>query len=63
MARTVEDFLSRRRRVLLLDAKKSLEIVPEVARLMADAMQKDAAWIQNQIADYRKLANGYILSS
>ncbi|MGH7455740.1 MAG: glycerol-3-phosphate dehydrogenase/oxidase, partial [bacterium] len=35
MARTVEDVLSRRTRALLLDAKASVEIAPQVAALMA----------------------------
>ena len=61
MARTVEDFLSRRRRLLLLDAKESLRIAPEVARLMAAEIKKDSAWIQNQVDDYKTLARGYML--
>ncbi len=63
MARTVEDFLSRRRRLLLLDAKKSIKIAPEVARLMAGEMKKDELWVQHQVADFRELAQNYILSS
>lgn len=61
MARTVEDVLSRRTRALLLDAKESIRICPEVARLMAEAMGKDEAWIENEITQYTKLAQQYIL--
>lgn len=63
MARTVEDFLARRRRLLLLDAQKSVQIAPVVARLMAKEMEKDDQWIQHQVDDYRELARGYILSA
>lgn len=61
MARTVEDFLSRRRRLLLLDAAKSVEIASEVARLMAEVLQKNADWIQHQVAAYRQLAGRYFV--
>jgi len=61
MARTVEDFLSRRRRLLLLDASKSMAISEKVGRIMASKLGKDADWITNQTAAYRELADGYIL--
>jgi glycerol-3-phosphate dehydrogenase len=62
MARTVEDFLSRRTRALLLDAKASMEMAPQVARLMAKELNKDDAWIEKQIGDYRKLAREYLIN-
>jgi glycerol-3-phosphate dehydrogenase len=61
MARTVEDFLARRVRALFLDAKASIEIAPEVAKLMAKELHKDSVWIKNQIEEYTQLAKGYIL--
>ncbi len=61
MARTVEDFLSRRTRALLLDARASADMAPEVARLMADKLDKDEAWQQEQVKQYQELVNGYIL--
>ena len=61
MARTVEDFLSRRTRALLLDARASADMAPEVARLMADKLDKDEAWQQDQVAQYLDLVDGYIL--
>lgn len=63
MARTVEDFLARRTRALLLDAKASVEMAPEVARLMAEVLNKDAEWQKNQIEAYREIARNYILDS
>ncbi len=61
MARTVEDVLSRRTRALLLDARESIRICPEVAIIMADAMGKDEAWIDKQVAEYTRLARQYVL--
>ncbi|WPP49703.1 glycerol-3-phosphate dehydrogenase/oxidase [Catalinimonas niigatensis] len=61
MARTVEDFLSRRTRALLLNARASIEMAPEVARLLARELGKNEDWEQKQIAEYQALANEYIL--
>lgn len=61
MARTVEDVLSRRTRALLLDAKESIRICPEVARIMADVLGKDEAWVKHEVETYTKLAQQYIL--
>lgn len=62
MARTVEDFLSRRIRILLLDARSSIEMAPKVADIMAHELKRGQKWKQAQVADYQELANGYILS-
>jgi glycerol-3-phosphate dehydrogenase len=62
MAMTVEDILSRRTRALLLDAKASVEMAPEVARLMAEEMGRDKAWQERQVDEYRKLSESYILT-
>ncbi len=61
MARTVEDMLSRRTRALLLDARESLRIAPEVAAIMAPLLGKNNDWIQQQLTQYRALASNYIL--
>lgn len=61
MARTVEDFLSRRVRALLLDARASIEMAPQVAKLMAKELNRDDAWITAQIEIYQKQAKGYLL--
>ena len=41
MARTVEDILARRVRVLFLDAKAAIEIAPKVAEILAKELTKD----------------------
>ncbi|HEY0354743.1 MAG TPA: glycerol-3-phosphate dehydrogenase/oxidase [Flavisolibacter sp.] len=61
MARTVEDVLSRRTRALLLNARESIRICPEVARIMAKALGKDEQWIANEVDQYTQLAQQYIL--
>ncbi|MEX0646923.1 MAG: glycerol-3-phosphate dehydrogenase/oxidase [Balneolaceae bacterium] len=61
MAMTVEDVLSRRTRALLLDARASVEMAPDVARLMATEMGLDESWQEKQVSDYEKLASSYIL--
>lgn len=61
MAMTVEDFLSRRTRALLLDARASVEMAPEVAALMAKEMGKKEVWVKNQLQQYSMIAKNYIL--
>ena len=61
MARTVEDFLARRVRALLLDARASVKMAPVVARLMAEELGRDPAWADAQIKEFTRLARGYLL--
>ncbi len=60
MARRVEDVLSRRSRCLLLDAATAQAIAPEVARLMADELSRDAGWISAETAAFSRLADTYL---
>jgi glycerol-3-phosphate dehydrogenase len=60
MARTVEDFLSRRTRALVLDARASMEMAPQVAELMAQELGGNKTWKDNQVSAYKKLARGYL---
>lgn len=59
MARTIEDFLSRRTRSLLLDAKLAVKVAPLVASLMAKELGKDKAWEKAQVASFTSLAQNY----
>ncbi len=61
MARTVEDILARRLRLLFLDAKAAIECSKKVSVLLAKELNKDAVWEQNQIAEFKKTAEGYLL--
>ncbi len=60
MCMTVEDFLSRRSRLLLLNARAAMEAAPETARLMAAELDKDEAWIQEQINNFNSIAGNYL---
>ena len=62
MARRVEDVLARRTRALLLDARASNEAAPLVARLLAEELGRDEAWVASEVTAYRKLAEGYLLT-
>ena len=60
MARTVEDVLARRLRVLFLNARIAIEMAPEVATLMAAELQKDYSWQEAQVKAFSKLAQPYL---
>lgn len=60
MAITVEDFLSRRTRCQLLDARESLRMAPGVAKIMAEETGKDEHWISHQINSYEEVTRSYI---
>ncbi|MEZ6079271.1 MAG: glycerol-3-phosphate dehydrogenase/oxidase [Pirellulaceae bacterium] len=59
MARSVEDVLSRRLR-LLLDARASMAAAPAVAQLMQQLLQKDEAWRSSQLDAFCDLAQQYL---
>jgi glycerol-3-phosphate dehydrogenase len=61
MARNLDDVLARRVRALFLDARASIEMAPEVARLVAAELGYDDKWVKNQIEEYTSLAKEYIL--
>lgn len=61
MARTVEDVLARRLRVLFLDAKAAIEMAPEVASLVAHELGHDDIWCQDQVKSFTALAGNYLL--
>jgi glycerol-3-phosphate dehydrogenase len=62
MVRTIEDFLSRRTRALVLDARASMEMAPKVAELMTQELVRDESWKNQQISTYKNLAKGYLLT-
>lgn len=61
MARNIEDVLSRRFRVLLLDAKAAMRMAPQVASILKKELGKDDEWEQNQIKEFMALASGYLI--
>jgi glycerol-3-phosphate dehydrogenase len=61
MARTVEDVLARRIRVLFMDARLANKLAPKVAELMMKELDLDEIWKQNQVKAFSELAEGYVL--
>jgi glycerol-3-phosphate dehydrogenase len=61
MARTVEDFLARRVRVLFLDARAAIDMAETVAKLMQQEFGKDDSWAKEQTESFIELANRYLL--
>ena len=60
MCMTVEDFLSRRTRQLLLDARVAMNKAPLVAAALAGVLHTDEAWIQEQLNNFKKIATHYL---
>ena len=61
MARTVEDILARRVRVLFLNARLAIQMASAVAELMAGQLNKDMEWQRQQIEAFNTVAEKYIL--
>ncbi len=60
MAMTVEDVLSRRVRLLFVDAREAIAAAPKVAAMMARELGHDQAWVDTQVKDFTDLAKTYI---
>jgi glycerol-3-phosphate dehydrogenase len=61
MARTIEDVLARRVRLLFLDARAAIDSCEKVGVLLSKELGHDETWKQNQIAQFKTLANGFLL--
>jgi len=59
-ALAVEDVLARRSRALFLDADAACAVAPDVARILADELGRDADWLGAQISDFAALAAAYL---
>jgi glycerol-3-phosphate dehydrogenase len=60
MAETVEDILSRRLRILFIDAQAAKDMAPRVASLLSKELSADEHWEADQIKTFNKLADGYL---
>jgi len=47
---------------LFLDARASMEAAPHVAKLMASTLERGHNWEAQQLAAFRKLAQGYLIT-
>lgn len=59
-AQTVYDVLAHRTRALILDARASMDIAPEVARIMATELGYGSTWEQAQVQAFRRTARGFL---
>jgi glycerol-3-phosphate dehydrogenase len=62
MARTIDDILARRVRLLFLDAPAAIASSEKVAKLLAKELGYDETWIKKQISEFKILANGFLLT-
>jgi len=60
MARTPEDVLARRMRILFLDALAAIEAAPRVTELIAEELNYDEEWKAVQLARFVTLAKQYL---
>ena len=63
MARTVEDVLARRLRLLFLDAEAAIAAAPHVAELLAAELGRDDSWQRDQVEQFREVAQNYRINS
>lgn len=63
MARTLEDVLARRLRILFLNVQAALEIAPMVAKIMAGEMNYSEKWITEQLQKFEELAKNFTINS
>jgi glycerol-3-phosphate dehydrogenase len=63
MARTVEDVLARRLRILFLNARAAIEVAPTVAALMAAELGRDEAWQLEQVQSFNEIAKNYLVGN
>ncbi|UKT65756.1 glycerol-3-phosphate dehydrogenase/oxidase [Pedobacter mucosus] len=60
MAETIEDILSRRLRILFIDAHAAKAMSVRVAALLAKELNADKSWELKQIEIFNELADGYL---
>lgn len=61
MARTVEDVLARRMRILFLDARTAMQLAPAVAKVMAGELGYGKDWETQQAEMFNAIASLYLL--
>jgi len=60
MARTVDDYLSRRSRATFLNAAAAKSMAPAVASLLGEELGRDEGWVANQVKEFLQIADGYL---
>jgi glycerol-3-phosphate dehydrogenase len=62
MARTIDDILARRVRLLFLNARAAIQSSEKIARLLAKELGHDEAWITEEISNFKEISKGFLLS-
>ena len=62
MARTVDDVLARRVRLLFLDARAAIQSSEKTARIIAKELGHDEIWIIQEISNFKAISKGFLLS-
>ena len=62
MAQRIEDVLARRFRTLFIDAKAAIAMAEPVGRKLQKELGKDEAWFEQEIEDFKQVAQGYLLN-
>ena len=60
MARTLDDVLSRRVRLLYIDAREALRVAPEVAQIIAKERNLPQSWVDSQVQEFDPIARKYL---
>ena len=63
MARTIEDILARRLRILFLNARLAMEAAPRIGEILKQELKKDDHWLQLQLKEFNELAKNYLYKS
>jgi len=59
-ARKIEDILGRRIRLLFLNAQAAISVAPLIADMLAAELHRTDSWKMQELADFTKLAKGYL---
>lgn len=59
-ARTVEDVLARRTRILFLDVEAALACAPRAAAILSEELGRDQQWRERQLREFRDVATAFI---
>jgi len=62
MARTVEDVLARRTRLLFIDARLAIKKAPQIAHELAQALGRDEVWQVAQVESFTLIAMEHFLA-
>ena len=54
--------LSRRVRLLYIDAREALRVAPEVAKVMAMEMHKPLSWVDEEVERFKGIAKNFIVN-